>query len=292
MAQFFGLLIVINGIVITGFLFYTTGKLHFLWLGAFIVVAGVLLLITERIVEISYKGFNIKAVAEKAIIDARQISEIKGRIETQSATVDLVAKSADDARNLVRSLEKKNSDIESKVGKIDSDVQKSDKVLANLEKMNDFSSVLLAAQNDDAKAYEQLTKWIDKKDTPFWKIAANAVVKIRADAGGPIEPGFINIDWKGIDPKSFSFPQITSVITAFLPIFHTALVHEVQNRSDFSKKDKMQFYIEILHSSNSLSAKNCAGKFFIAETGDSNLKWQPFSTSELFDWWNKNKDKV
>ncbi|MFA5167471.1 MAG: hypothetical protein WC530_02935 [Candidatus Omnitrophota bacterium] len=294
MLQLIGILFSVNSIIITWWcLANNYGNKAGVVIGCVIALFfGCFLMLQHRAVELTFKWVgSIKAASEQASADAGEIAKLRGRIESQSATVDLVAKSADEARNLVRSLEKKNSDIESKVGKINSDVEKSDKALGSLEKANDFSSILFAAQNDDAKAFEQLVSWVDK-DAPFKKIAANAIIKIRTDAGGPIKPGFLNIDWRGTDPKALSSQQIMKLVANLQPIFHTALVHEVRSRSDFSKRDKMQFYVEVLHSSNSLLAKNYAGEFFTFEANDSKLKWQPFSITPLFQWWDENKDKV
>ena len=73
--------------------------------------------------------------------------------------------------------------------------------------------------------------------------------------------------------------------------YHTHLLHIVFNHSEFSKKDKMEFCIEVLRNSNGLTAKNQAGKIFEKLAGDKNLKWMPFTEIDKFlHWWEKHTD--
>lgn len=63
------------------------------------VFTGIFLILQERVTELTVKGIGtIKAAAKQADIDAKAISDIKNRIEGQSATVDLIAKDAADSR--------------------------------------------------------------------------------------------------------------------------------------------------------------------------------------------------
>ncbi|MFH1800652.1 MAG: hypothetical protein ABH891_07425 [Candidatus Omnitrophota bacterium] len=260
---------------------------HACWVA---VTAGFLLIVADRITEIPTPWGSFKSLAKQAVTDIHAITKIRKEVEAQKKTIDIVTKETERAERLSQDAINKTKIADGQIITLDNQIQESRKLLAQMKQSVEFIATFSAAQNDDARAYEQLSGWADK-DTPFKTIADNAIVKIRLDAGGPMEPGFLNINWS-IDPKTLSFQQIMDLATNLQPIFHAALVNEMKNRSDFSKKEKMRFYVEMLSSSNSLSAKNYAGKFFTSEAGDNNLKWQPFSTVELFDWWNKNKDKV
>ena len=58
------------------------------------------------------------------------------------------------------------------------------------------------------------------------------------------------------------------------------------------KKDKMAFYINVLRNDDSLGATFLAGKYFVQAASDADLKWRPFSTKPLLDWWAANHNFI
>ena len=54
----------------------------------------------------------------------------------------------------------------------------------------------------------------------------------------------------------------------------------------------MQFYIDILDKDASLNATFYAGKYFTKQANDPELKWAPFWTKPLLDWWEHNKNGI
>ena len=112
--------------------------------------------------------------------------------------------------------------------------------------------VLLAAQNNDWEAYDQLLKWSRDSSHPLHKVALNATIKIRTYYAGPISPGHLNISWEnGIDPNKLSFRRLRQNYDILDPVLHADLVQVIWKREDISKKDKMTFFIEVIKTSNS-----------------------------------------
>jgi len=233
--------------------------------GIGIVIAAALILLPRTT---KYKNpliGELSTTVENAKNDANVIAEIKKRIEAQSATVDLVAQKASET----------------------------EKTLRELEEITRFSKLATAAQNDDRQAFDELLAWTDNKTSNLWELAANTAIKIRTEYNGPIQPGCMNVQWaKGIDPLKLLIEQIRTEYGKSLSLYHTDFVKKTNKNTAISKKDKMQFYIDILKKDASLAATYYAGKYFIKEANDTELKWFPFSINPLLDWWEKNKNEI
>jgi len=92
-----GLLIILNSLALTGY--WVTGDHPYKgWAFSICLVAvfaGAFFVLQERVTELTIKGVGkLKAAAKQASADANKISELKSRVEAQSATVDLIAKEA------------------------------------------------------------------------------------------------------------------------------------------------------------------------------------------------------
>lgn len=229
-------------------------------------LVGISFTFHERAIEITFKGVGkIKAAAKQATMDAQAIAEIKERIEAQSATIDLVAKSAADAEEKIK----------------------------ELESITELSKVALEARSDNRHAFDKLVLWGENQKSAFWELAANTVIKIRAEFNGPIDPGNQKIKWpENINPLRLSIKQIRDEYNKSLPLYHADFVKHINKNTVIPKKEKMQFYIDILKEDGSLTATYYAGKYFINEADDDALKWSPFWTTPLLDWWKQNKDKI
>jgi len=228
-----------------------------------VVIVGMFFTLHNRAIEITFKGVGkIKAAANQATTDAEAIADIKKRIESQSATVDLVAKSAAEAKNK----------------------------LQELDMITEVSKSVISAQNDDRRSFDKLTSWVDDKSFPMRKEVANAWVQIRADFGGPLTKGHMNFPWpENIDPNKLSISELRRIYTSADSIYHADLVKFINKKSDISKKDRMGFFIDVIKDDESLIATSYAGRFFAKEAG---VEWKHFIIEPLLDWWNKNKDKI
>lgn len=263
-----GFFIILNALAFA--IYWVTGNNpHKVWIIPVCTVAiivGIFFTLYDRAIEITFKGIGtIKAAAKQAVIDAETISDLKKRIENQSATIDLVAQKATEAH----------------------------KTILELEKITEFYKIEAAAQNDDRKAFDKLASLVDNKSSDLWELAANAAIKIRTTYGGAIEPGYMNVEWKeGTDPTKLSIEQIRNDYLKSLSLFHAYFVNLVWKNKVISKKERMEFFVDILKDDGSLTATFYAGKFFVKLSEDPELKWSPFSTKPLLDWWEKNRDNI
>ena len=178
-----------------------------------------------------------------------------------------------------------------KVGEINKIIVKSQESLEVLRNHTEFIGILLAAQNDDWKAYVRLLKFSQDSSHSLSKVALNAIVKIRTQFAGPINPGYLKISWNKVDPNKLSFSKLKKVYYKLKPELHADLVKYIRKRKDISNLEKMSFFIEVIETSNSLNAKHYAATYFIKAANDDSLEWDPFKIDPLLDWWDKNKSK-
>lgn len=102
MLKLIGVLLILNSLVLTSYwvLGEHSNKGWAVLLCSGAIFVGILLIVQHRRMELSVPYFGkLKAAADQADIDAKAISDIKNRIEGQSATVDLVAKDVADAKD-------------------------------------------------------------------------------------------------------------------------------------------------------------------------------------------------
>ena len=289
-----GFLIILNAVILTAW-WGSAYPGHKGWAVVVCILAlfaGIVVMLQDRAIEISLKGVGtIKAAAQQASVDAAAIATLKERVEAQSATVDLVAKSAGEARELVGDLAEKSRASDERLAQVDEATRQAEAALKDLERATEFATVLLAAQNDSWNAFEQLRKWADDKSFPLQQIAENAHVKIRVSYALPFAPGYLNIKWApGVDPAKLTFRDFVRTYGALDPVVHTHLVNTVWDRSDISERDRMCFLILVLKTSNSLTAKSYAAKHFVKAAKDKELNWEPFHIAPLLRWWDENSD--
>ncbi|MGD9576770.1 MAG: hypothetical protein AB7Y74_00810 [Syntrophorhabdus sp.] len=282
-----GLLVILNALILTGW-WVSTAHSYKPWVVTACTLAifmGIFMILQDRAIEISLKGIGtIKAAAHQASVDASAIATLKTRVEAQSATVDLVAATAVEARTLVDELSQRAKEADVKINRVEGATLKA-------EALTSFLSVVLAAENDSWQAFQELEKWVADIDFPLREVAANAYTRIRISYTGPIDLGCLNPTWtNGFDPDKVPIAELLPVFDALNPAYHASVVKTVSTRTDLPKRDKMEFFMHALNHSNSLNAKNYAAKFFIKSAAENEIKWEPFNIDPLSQWWAKNKD--
>lgn len=291
-----GILLIFNTLILTIWWVCTdhSYKTWAFFVSLVAIFVGVYFTLQDRAIEITIKNVGtIKAAAEQAIVDAQAVADLRNRIESQSATVDLVAESATKAHKLIEELSKKNSTAEGKIDELESAGLVIHKTLADLQETAKFFSLVVAAQNDDRAAFDELVLWVNNKASPFWQHAADALVRIRTDFGGVIERGHMNVQWpEGTNPKQLSLVRLQQVYKNSVRIYKADIVQTVWRSDVIDKKDKMAFFVNILRNDESLGATFAAGKYFVNAVSDPDLTWSPFSIKPLLDWWDSNKDSI
>jgi hypothetical protein len=294
MTQLIGILLIVNSLVVAAWLLGTgrAGATSSIILCTVAVFAGIALIIQDRIVEVTVKGVGtIKAAAEKAVTEAKEVSSIKERIEAQSATVDLVAKDAAEAKNLVEQLSRKNADAEQKLAKLDNSIQEGNRAVTALEAYTQFNSTVLAAQNDDRRAYDQLWTWSEDSTYSFQKPASQAVQTIMDQHDPAIIRSGFQVPWKeGVDPNKLQMKELWSAYKGAAPQIRIGILEFLwEKRTDIPKKDRLTFLIDVLRNDENLNVVEYAGRYFEQGTND---QIKPLAIRVHLKWWEDNKGSV
>lgn len=176
----------------------------------------------------------------------------------------------------------KISTTESKLKTLESEA------LAELRQTSEYVLTVVAAQNDDRKAYDQLTRWANDKASPFSERAAQARDKIQDEHTSPFSFTY-NLQWpQGVDPSKLSFDRLKATFSATTPQNRTSLVNFIWDREDIPKKDKMEFLVEVMKSDHSLRVVEQAARCFLEE---SKQPIKRLATDQMIDWWEKNKNE-
>lgn len=294
MLEIVGVLLIISALVITAW--WVIGEHpHKGWaftLCLSAVFVGAFLVLEERVTELTVKGIGtIKSAAEQASADANAISDLKTRVEAQSATVDLISKEAADAKLLVNDLAEKNSKAEEKLSQLDKSISDGNLAVKELQLYTQFNTTVLAAQNDDRRAYDQLWAWSEDSSFPFQRAAAQAVQTIMDQHNPAMVRGGFNVSWnEGVDPQKLSLAELSQALRSTPPHIRLGILEFVwEKRTDISKRDRLQFLADVLSYDESLQVVEYAGRYFAQGTGD---KLKPIAIGPHLKWWKENKDSI
>lgn len=221
-----------------------------------------------------FKKENIHSLVENTA--KRRIEQIADRLITKS---------------IEGKVRPKIKAAEGKLETLDAEFSKAAKNREELQAALDFSSIVLAAHNDDGKAFDQLISYGKDESFSWSGIAARAVMRIRSSYHAQTIHAYPSLPWdkEKIDPSKLSLSQFRDIHSSVAPWFHADLVYHIWNRTDIPKKDKMMFLFDILDKDGSLTARYMAGDFLAKEIG---IEWNPFLYKPLFDWWKENKEKI
>jgi len=160
--------------------------------------------------------------------------------------------------------------------------------LAELRETSEYVMTVVAAQNDDRKAFDQLKTWADDKSSPFSARAAQAWSKILDEHATPFFKG-LTVPWaESVDPSKLSLDQLKATHRSAPPHIRVALLEYIWNRGDIAKKQKMAFLVDVMKTDASLQVVEYAARFFMKE---SNQKIKPLAIDPLLEWWAKHKNE-
>lgn len=292
-----GMLLILNALFLTAWWVCTDHpyKPGAISAGLIAIFVGIYFMVQDRAIEITIeKVGTIKAAAEQATVDAQAVAKLRSRIEAQSSTVDLVAQSATKAHKLIEDLLLKNRTAEAKINELGSASSAVQETVSKLKETAEFMALAADAQNDDRRAFEKLSKWERNKTSPYWEHALGIILQIRTGYNSPFSQiGYLAVPWpKGTDPKKLSLIQLKQEYKKAHRFHKAGLVDAVWKSEVISKKEKMSFFVDILRDDESLCATHLAGKYFAEASSDSNLKWSPFLTKPLLDWWAENHNNL
>jgi hypothetical protein len=272
MMKLIGILLLINSAILTtwwvakGNPFSKTVIFLFCVVGFF----SIILILSDRAIEITVGSVGtIKAAAEQATADAKEISDIKERIAAQSATVDLVASQATKAKELSEELAKKN---------------------AELSELIEFNTVATEARNDNREAFDQLEVWSDDKTYPFRDLASRAWLTILNEHALPYHLSGFTIPWdEGFDPSTLDIVGLRKQYASCPRHLKLGFIEYVAKRNDIPKKERMQFFIDVMKDDQYLKAVEYAGRYFDKEA---QLNLKPLAVEAFVKWWEESKDSI
>ena len=291
--QVIGVILVFTSLAATAW-WIGTGRRHrgsMVTLCGLAVFAGVFFVLQERVTEITFQGFGtIKAAANQAKSDASEVNQIKRRVQEQSATIDLVAHEAADAKKLIDELSRKSDLVDQKLRAVDKTLDKASKTLSELETTAQFTTTVIAAQNDDRNAFEQLFVWANKKSHPFSSRAAQAWNTILDEHAKPFFSSGFTVPWReGLDPSALTLNELRKTYESAPTYLKPGLIEYVWNRENIPKRERMQFLAGVIQRDQSLKAVEYAGRYF---TQAAELKLKPLAIKQILDWWKINKNTV
>jgi len=176
-----------------------------------------------------------------------------------------------------------------KIINMDQKVAKATEKINNLSTETDFMTVFNSAQSNDRAAFEKLKIWSEDNDSPYRERASQAYRKIMEDhqLGLPLNP--VDPPWKpGIDPSQLTFHQLREIYDG-AGTHRPGVLKYVMQRKDITKKEKMQFLIDIIKSEQNLKFLEYAGQCFIGESKQNVYK---IAYWEHIKWWDEHKDEI
>ncbi len=250
-------------------------------------LGGGLLIMQERVTRLSISKLgSIEANAQKAATDAKAISDLRVRVESQSATVDLVAKDAADARRSVGIAEQKSAEAAAKVSELDRSIAELARKVDAAREETDFSLLVARVSRDDRASFDRLLAITDSPNHPRQSAAAGAIRSIVSDPmlggiGGELE-------WKalGVDPSSGSIAELVTALSGKLgPMAMPRLIDSIWALDRFSKYERLGFLVDLIRESPSIGAMHRACMLINTEA---HLEKNVVGYREYLAWWDKN----
>lgn len=138
---------------------------------------------------------------------------------------------------------------EEKIKNVDQQVAKTAESIKELRSLTDFATVVIAAQNHDRAAFEQLKVWAEDKLFPYHEKSAQAFRKIMEDHQPVFGRAPIDATWReGIDPSKLTLQQLRMAYNEAGNYKNSIIKYVWWQRTDIAKKERMQFLIDIIKS--------------------------------------------
>jgi hypothetical protein len=255
----------------------------------------------NRITEITFSSVGtIKAEADQASQYVSDIKNIKAEVEREQKVINDVAAQAGNASRLSKDLEAKNVQASKQLSELEREMSAAAEASDNLQLAVRYTTTVLAAQSDDRVAFDQLQTWSNDGSFPF---AASA-----HEVSDAVKDNLTNlmlnyqVPWKqGVDPAKFKSADLRAIYSSLefqkVTNFRVALVQYFATRSDLSQKDRLGFFIDVMHRDPSLKVVAYAGQAFAQVANLNNpltpqLHMDPLALPIYYDWWKNNQSKL
>lgn len=272
MYQLLGILVILNSIAVAIWALSTTSALTKAQIGGITSVCGVAVLVglvfffNERVTELSNPLLGtLKAATKQAVDDANEIAGLKEQIKGHAKQLEDLVKAGTDA----------------------------EKKVAELDRYLFFVVTMTAAQNDSRKAYDKLKELGQDQKYPFREQAWAAYRKVFISHVSMLELRFTNPFLPNVKPEDFTidsykqqvWPEMKAMKRDFIQ--KCGALFMLKTNSRINVKDKLQFFIDVMESEESLTVTEYACRYFKDLTSTE----LPFEVEEFKKWWTENKSK-
>jgi hypothetical protein len=184
---------------------------------------------------------------------------------------------------------KKTAEADGKLSEIQQSVVKAFSTLSEIETMSEFMMTVLAAQNDDRKAFDKLEELSKQESHRFSTQAKRAWTSILDAHSSPLVFGPGDVPWReDLDPSKLSLSELRQTFQSAPDWIRAAILKYVWNRQAFSKIDRLDFMMQVMRTDSSLDVVEHAGRFF---TQGTDQKIKPLAVSHLSDWWEEHRQE-
>jgi hypothetical protein len=200
--------------------------------------------------------------------------------------VDLVADQATKAKELAETASDQIKQAKEKLNLLDASINEARTTLGSLKQEEEFTIVVLAAQNDDRASFDKLSELSQRKDYPFAGMASQAWATVLDAHASAISQIFPPVPWAvGFDPSKLSLAELSALYFSN-QTYKPALIQYIWHRDDIPKLDRLDFMMSVLRTESSLLAMEYAGRFFDEGT---DLKVKYLFLSEMVKWWEAHR---
>ena len=229
-----------------------------------------------------FKEPKIQVIVEKAAANQASV------LMSEQINPDVVKFKEDMALKSLRA--------EEKLSEINSKIQDANRAVIELQLLTRFDTVVINAQIDDRDAFDQLWTWAEDISFPYQQIAIQTRKKILDESYTHytlLKP-VAEFPWReGLDPMDPNKFPLSNLWTDYksAPEFgRFALVRFVwEKRRDISRKERLQFLVDVLKEDKSLEVLKLAGHYFSEDTGNG---YCPLAIKGHLNWWEKNKETI
>lgn len=176
-----------------------------------------------------------------------------------------------------------------RIKNVDQTVTKTNRNIHELKSQSDFVITFNKAQSGDRASFDMMLAWRNDASSPYQKQAESAVYKIMNDHQPIITGDPIDAPWKqGFDPSVLTIQNLYDEYNK-AGRYKNSIIKYMWNRQDFTKKEKMQFLVNIFENEQDLNVIEYAGRCFLQESKE---KVYNIAIGDHLGWWNKHKDEI
>lgn len=290
--KIFGLILIVFAVAFPTIFFLSSKGKRFpktalVMIAAVAMFGGISLVIADRITKVVSPFGTITAATQHATEDARAISQLRERVENQSATVDLVATQAEKAKQMSQDATNQVNKVQQKIDSLNNIIGEAEKTLKSLKEEEDFRGIVMAAQNDDRASYDKLSIIADDKGSRFSREAQDAYRTIIDSHNSSVyKSGFTGFWPSGFDPSKLSFLDLQQAYQAAPAVIKPGVIEYIWKRNDIPEQDRMDFMINIMKTDSSLLATEYASRYFLQ---GAKLEMNIMNFNGIYKWWAQHR---